>query len=349
VARLPQLKHAETYRACAWDLKKDPQGRRYWVKLFCDHFELLAAAICEEYPETPPSKLASFQSDYLAAMQALDTEADRFERIDVLAMDELRTGLLDRYGFHDPYRGIKARENDLALALFPGLLDELDACPADAVMERLAVGLMAGNIFDLGTREAAEWHGGCSGFHELRAAQPPRPWFIDDLEAWRQRWTDGPAYQHVALFVDNAGSDICLGCLPLARWMLQKGSRVTLLANSGPTLNDVTAPETARLLEDIRGADNSIGEALSTGRLSVVGSGNRAPLLDLTQLADACVDAVADADLVILHGMGRAVESNFEATFSCDSLRIAVLKDPAVARWVGGQLFDCVFRFETAG
>jgi type II pantothenate kinase len=148
--------------------------------------------------------------------------------------------------------------------------------------------------------------------------------------------------------VDNAGADICLGCVPLVRWMLQKGSRVTLVANSGPALNDVTIPELTELLEQIAAIDASIASALSDGRLGSVSSGGWAPLLDLTDLSGDCVAAVGDADLIILHGMGRAVESNFEARFSCDVLRMAVLKDEAVAQRLGARLFDCVFQLQVA-
>ncbi len=349
MAQLPQLENAETYRACEWDLKTDPEGRRYWVNLFCDHLDVLMTAIAEEYPGTPPGKLAAFRADYLAAMQALDADPDRFERIDVLYLDELRNDLQDEYGFHDPYRGIKARENELALALLPDLLDELDASPPDALVERLAFGLMAGNIFDLGAWETIErCRSGSAEFRHLRAEQPPRPWFIDSLDAWRRHWANGQAYEHIAFFVDNAGSDICLGCLPSVRWMLREGSRVTLVANSRPALNDVTLPELESLLAGVRGTDKLVADALEDGRLSTTGSGGRAPLIDLTQLTGDCVEAIADADLIVLDGMGRAIESNFRASFSCDSLRVAVLKDRAVARWVGGRLFDCVFRFVPA-
>lgn len=348
MARLPQLKTVKTYRPCEWDLKADPEGRRYWVKHFCDHLELLAAAISEAYPGTSAGKLASFRSEFVAAMQTLEAEPARFERIDVLMMDELRNSLQKRYGFDDPYRGIKARANRLALALLPDVLRELDADPPNAVVEKLALGLMAGNLFDLGATAAVErYQAGGSDFRQLRAAQPPRPWYIDDLDAWRERWLDGGAYGHVAFFVDNTGPDVYLGCLPLARWMLREGSRVTLVANSEPALNDVTAPELARLLSHV--ADAETADALARGRLSVIGSGASTPLIDLTQLNGACVDAVADADLIILHGMGRAIESNSEAFFSCNSLRAAVLKDQAVARRMGARLFDCVFRFEVAG
>ena len=349
MAPLPQLEDIETYSSCEWDLKRDPDARRYWVQLFCEHLDLLAEMIRREYPDTPPGKLAQFQTDYRAAMRALDAEPERFEQIDILFMDHVRREVQHRYGFADPYRDIKTRENDLACRLLPELLRELEGLPADARVDQLARGLMAGNIFDLGAMAAVErYRSQDTDFRRLRAEQPPRPWLIDDLDAWRERWSDGAAYRHVAFFVDNAGADICLGCLPLARWMLGKGSRVTLAANSDPALNDVTAPELTSLLTQIADTDSYLAQAIAGGRLAVVASGGWAPLIDLTQLADACVAAITDADLLILLGMGRAIESNFRARFSCDSLRSAVVKDPAVARWIGGRMFDCVFRFEQA-
>jgi type II pantothenate kinase len=347
VAVLPQLTSVDSYRACAWDFKADPQGRRYWVDLFCGDVEQLTSAIVRSYPQTSPDKLAALRAEYLKAIRALDAEPERFERIDLLRMGELRHDLLERYGVPDAYEVVKRRENELALGLVDGVLAELDASPADTLPEKLAFGLMAGNIFDLGAMAATHrYQAQRSDFLRLRAAQPPRPWFIDHLDAWEWRWADGEPYAHVAFFVDNAGFDIALGCIPLARWMLQKGSRVTLVANSQPALNDVTAAEAAELVQRIGARDPVSGAAWADGRLAVIGSGNRSPLIDLTQLEAACARAIADADLIILHGMGRAVESNSEASFSCDSLRVAVLKDPAVARWAGGRLLDCVFRFE---
>ena len=43
--------------------------------------------------------------------------------------------------------------------------------------------------------------------------------------------------------------------------------------------------------------------------------------------------------------MGRAIESNFHTHLRCDALWTAVLKDPAVTHHVGGQMFDCIFRY----
>ncbi len=43
--------------------------------------------------------------------------------------------------------------------------------------------------------------------------------------------------------------------------------------------------------------------------------------------------------------MGRAVESNFDAEFTVDTLRLALLKDPEVARRIDGEMYDCICKY----
>lgn len=264
-------------------------------------------------------------------------------------LTELRAEVQVRHGFDDPFRGFKRRENDAALELLPGVLAELDAAAPDQQREMLVFGLMAGNIVDLGSRATVtRFREGNTAFRQTRAAQPPRPWHRDDVAAWWERWNTGPGYRHVVVFVDNAGGDLVLGCLPLAHWMLEAGACVTLAANTGPALNDITAAELEPLLERCARLDAPLAAATREGRLRPVATGSRAPLLDLTRLSAECVAATRGADLVMLHGMGRAVESNFRVRFHCGALWTAVLKDEAVAARIGGRLFDCVFRFKSA-
>lgn len=52
------------------------------------------------------------------------------------------------------------------------------------------------------------------------------------------------------------------------------------------------------------------------------------------------------ADLIVVEGMGRAIHTNFYAQFSCDSLKVAVLKNRWLARKLGGDMFSVVFKFE---
>lgn len=347
MAALRQLRDPARYRPCDWDLKADGRGRRYWVRHFCRHLAILTAGIVENHPQAPARLLEQFRREYLAALEEVEHRPQRYERIDILLLDQLRHELLRRYGFEDPFGALKRRQNGAALRLLPRVLSELDACGEEALPQRLAVGLLAGNVYDLGASAAVQRRVGTGTELPVVSQAPrPRPWLVDDLAAWQRYCRQSPPHRHVAFFVDNSGADICLGCLPLARWLLMRGTRVTLAANSAPALNDVTAGELESLLRQTAGLDGELATALDCGRLSVVATGGTAPLLDLTALTAECAEALADADLIILQGMGRAVESNWQAEFSCDNLRVAVLKDRAVARRLGGRLFDCVFRFE---
>jgi len=347
MACLAQLLDPEDYRRCDWDLRSDAEGRAYWHSVFRWHLdEVVVPLIREEYPEATPTQLADLRSDYLAAFEALDAHPERRASLDILDFTTLRGNVLGRHGFEDPFRGVKARENETAIALLPGVLKEIDSASPEERRELLLLGLMAGNIFDLGSVATAKlYRDGNAAFRETRSSQPARPWHCDDVDAWWERWSGGTLYRHVVWFVDNAGSDIVLGNLPLVRWMLAAGARVTLAANSQPALNDITAVELEPLLRRCTAEDAALAESLESGRLRAIATGSTAPLLDMTQLDDGFVDATADADLIMLHGMGRAIESNFHARLRCDAVWMAVLKDEQVASRIAGKLYDCVFRF----
>ena len=346
MATLRQLADPTSYRACDWDLARDAPGRAYWIEHFLQHIDVLRPLIITEYAPVDERRVDACLAAYTDTIRGLDAAGARGERLDVLLLDERRHAVLTTHDFADPFRHVKQRENALALAQLRPWLDRLAALDPPECLEQLAAGLMAGNVFDLGATATIErYRDGEHGFHDSLARLPRRPWFVDDIAAWRQRWLARP-YRHVVWFVDNAGSDIILGCLPLARWMLARGARVTLAANIAPALNDVTASELPALL----GEAAEIDGCFASDRLHVAATGNRAPLIDLTQLDREFVDVVADADLIMLHGMGRSIESNAAARFTCDATWSAVIKDEGVARFVGAKLFDCVFRFvESAG
>lgn len=340
---LPQLVNVNDYRACAWDLAADPAGRAYWLDHFIQHLDVLTDHIAEQYPSASADAVARFREDYLAIMHGVHDDPNRHGRLDILRLDQLRHDVLVRHGFEDPFLPAKTREDAAALKLLPDLLTQLDALPADQQLEHLAVGLMAGNLFDLGAMAMLDrFTSGDGDFWQDRAAQPPRPWFIDHVDAFAARIGRGRPYRHLVWFVDNAGSDIVLGVLPMVRWLLGHGTRVTLAANSRPALNDITATELPALLESAAAIDRRYADP----ELRIVASGGDAPLLDLTLLSEECVAAARDADLIWLHGMGRALESNFTARLCCDAVRTAVIKDESIAGYLGAQVRDCVFRFD---
>jgi hypothetical protein len=163
---------------------------------------------------------------------------------------------------------------------------------------------------------------------------------IDDFDRLTQRWLSD-VYHKAVIFIDNAGSDFILGALPLARWLARRGTHVVLAANERPTLNDMTIAELRDWWPEITRTEPTFGELPITS----VSSGTGEPLIDLSEVSSELNAASEDADLVILEGMGRGVESNLGASFTCDALNIAMLKDHSVAKRHGGKLFDVVCRF----
>ncbi len=347
---LAQLLDPDQYRPCDWDLRADAAGREYWLGLFRWHLDaVMLPMLREEYPDCPADRLAAYRTDYLTRFDDIARRPEQYQRLDVLHFTLVRHAAQTAHGFHDPFLSLKRRETQTAVALLPGLLADLDAAEPAARRELLLRGLLAGNIFDLGSRAAVDrYRRGLAEFGLTRESLPARPWRWDDTDTWWSRLDTGRQYRHAVMFVDNAGADIVLGCLPWVRELLRAGTKVTLAANREPALNDITAPELAELVPQCARLDTVLAAALADERLTVASTGSAAPLLDLRDLEPAFVAQTRDADLIHLHGMGRAVESNSEARFYCDCLRSAVLKDEAVAKRLGAQVFDCVFRYTAA-
>ena len=111
-----------------------------------------------------------------------------------------------------------------------------------------------------------------------------------------------------------------------------------------PSINDITASELAPLVERVAAFDPVVREAIDGKRLRVV-SAKRLPVIDLSRTSTALAEAAKGADLVVLEGMGRAIETNLRAKFVCDALKLGMVKHPEVATCLGGELYDCVCRF----
>ncbi|KAG5075717.1 hypothetical protein JHK84_056948 [Glycine max] len=149
----------------------------------------------------------------------------------------------------------------------------------------------------------------------------------------------------VIIFVDNSGADIILGILPFARELLRHGSQVILAANDLPSLNDVTYAELLEIISKLKDEEGCL-MGVSTSNLIIANSGNDLPVIDLTRVSQELAYLANDADLVILEGMGRGIETNLYAQFKCDSLKIAMVKHPEVAEFLGSRLYDCVIKYD---
>jgi type II pantothenate kinase len=331
----------------------DVPFREHWVKHFINHFKLVVRLAVETYgPQCQPRAQACW-AELQTVFQGMLDNPGQYNRLDLLVCDSARQDLLIKYNLPDPFERSKEKENEASLPLYPKVVAELDAHASDEEALLLAVeGVFTGNIFDLGAAGSVDlYEKGSPDFGKVRAdVGRKRPWLIDQFDALAAcmlaRPAKHPPYRQAMFFCDNAGPDLILGVLPFCRWMAQRGTRVVIAANHAPALNDATASEVRALLPRLQAIDPVLDKLVREGRLLAIDSGNRIPLIDLREVSDEVNVYAAETDLLILEGMGRAVESNLEADFTVDSLKLAMIKDRMVAIRRGGKLFDTVCKFD---
>ncbi len=342
-----KLADPSTYVACDWDLSVDPVGREHWVRFFKSHLRTIlklgsaAATARGARASEVQGRADSCCAEFDARFDAYAADPNATGRVTILTLDIWRDELLRKHGFVDAFVDLKDRENQRALPLLPVICAELDSLGPPQQVRAIIEGVFAGNIFDMGAEAtAARFAAGSPDFIATRQSLPPRPWLIDDYAALEDCLLNGQ-HRRAVFFIDNAGSDFLLGALPMMRWLGQRGTQVVLVANERPTLNDMTIHDVNQWWPRILETEPS----LATLPIERVSSGTGEPLIDLSAVSDELNRAAANADLMVIEGMGRGVESNLDARFSCPAVNLAMIKDVIVARRLGGKLYDCVCRF----
>ncbi|XP_039018253.1 damage-control phosphatase At2g17340 [Hibiscus syriacus] len=264
---------------------------------------------------------------------------------DCILLCRLREQVLRELGFRDIFKKVKDEENAKAISLFPEVVRLNDNIEdGEKRLENLVRGIFAGNIFDLGSAQLAEVFSR-DGMSFLATCQNlvPRPWVIDDFDTFKAKWST-KSWKKAVIFVDNSGADVILGILPFARELLKRGTQVVLAANDLPSINDITYPELVEIISKLKDESGSL-IGVDAKNLLIANSGNDLPVIDLTRVSQELAYLSSDADLVILEGMGRGIETNLYAQFKCDSVKIGMVKHLEVAQFLGGRLYDCVFKY----
>lgn len=334
------------YEVCDWDLIEDASMRLHWTRFMRRNvvtmLQLGVDAAHRRSDRTAQGRATRCQSDFDELFDRLEQVPHEFGRLTMWKLDALRDRMMRKWGFDDPYIDLKHRENEQALPLLPGVCAMLDGLTLSESFLTAVKGVFAGNIFDMGAEATATaFLEQSPDFSMVRGGLAPRPWLVDDYDAWADRVLHGGGYKKVVLFADNAGSDFILGVVPLTRWLCRQGVQVVVAGNDLAALNDMTYEDMVQWWPKIMQVEPSLRDL----PISFVNTGTGEPLIDLSQVSPELNSASADADLVILEGMGRGVESNLNVELMCDVVNLAMLKDVAVATRYGGKLYDIVCRF----
>ena len=349
------LADSSAYQALDWDLVEDSEGCAEWLELFETVFAEILHHARDVYGEGAEGRIESARRAFAAEIEVLRVNPASFQeatgkQLNLLELDRVRDRILRSHGLPDPFRKIKERENRAAMALYGQVIKAHDALAGRDRWLHLVEGVIAGNTFDLGATATMHLGRESQDFMACIENTKPRPWFADDFEALADRVLASPGggWQKALILVDNAGSDIVLGVLPFARELIRGGVRVVLGANELPSLNDITVAELREVVTALSAEDELLADALASGRLSMVSTGTDVPVIDLAGVSDELNAAAANADLLVLEGMGRGVETNYDAAFTVDVLRICLIKNESVAQRIGGENFDCVCRYTTS-
>uniref|UniRef100_A0A8C7Q4Q3 4'-phosphopantetheine phosphatase n=1 Tax=Oncorhynchus mykiss TaxID=8022 RepID=A0A8C7Q4Q3_ONCMY len=337
LVNLPLLQDPSSYIPDTVDLSEDALAREYWLYCFEEALDGVVKRAVASQPDLPEAaeRAEKFRHKYLHKLQTLRHQPFAYGSLTVRSLLDTREHCLNEFNFPDPYSKIKQRENDMALKYFQKAVKSLEELSWEQRQFALVRGLLAGNVFDWGAKAVSDV---LESDPEFGFEQAKR-----QLEGMK-----GPPHKCALFFVDNSGIDIILGVFPFVRELLCRGTEVVLASNSSPALNDVTNNELQILTERIAAMDPVIQSAVKEDRLTLVQSGSSSPCLDLSRLDKVLAGVVRErhTDLVIIEGMGRAIHTNYYALLSCESLKMAVIKNSWLADRLGGKLFSVVFKYE---
>jgi bifunctional damage-control phosphatase, subfamily II, fusion protein len=261
----PLLADASTYQPNTIDINNNPSEMAYWAGILKDQVPTVVekAASSEGGNAEAIRRAQAFGRALDMHLTKIMDESGAYGQLGLVDLFEMREECLREFGFADVYKKDKARENAAALEVLPDLLAEIDALPPPQRLLALIQGLLAGNIFDWGAKATVDLYQNATileMYREARTKLSRRPWRVDDFDELTEVWfskssldEDGCGevrlpYKRVIAFVDNAGADVVLGMIPLVRELLRCGSEVVLVANSRPAINDITASELKKVV-----------------------------------------------------------------------------------------------------
>eukprot|EP00899_Mesostigma_viride_P013960 jgi/Mesvir1/22565/Mv18570-RA.2 len=237
IARFPLLADMDGYEPNTVDIMQDTAELEYWITVLTQQLPNLVEKAIESEGGTEDAiqRGRAFEFSFRAHLARLRGEPAAYGRLGLAGLLSMREDCLREFHFVDAYKPEKEKESAAALQVFPDLLVELDAMEPEARLLALIEGVLAGNIFDWGARACVQLYktGTILEMYRETRRNVKRPWLVDDFDAFQETWFSRLSgedargmYRRALLFVDNAGADVVLGMLPLAREMLYAGIEV---------------------------------------------------------------------------------------------------------------------------
>ncbi|MCP4374892.1 MAG: DUF89 family protein [bacterium] len=354
MARFRLLKDPDNYVLYDWDLVRDTESFAYWLEHFPRQFDQAMVCATDRYGHEPDglARIESAREHFGRVLDHLRLRPGSLPggRLGVIDICRLREMVLRGHDIGDPFANFKAAENSTALKYYPKTIAGHENLSGPEKWLALARGVFAGNLFDVGSTAGMDAPGVAPDFFRSIDNVKKRPWMVDGFDAFLEDVSKpGGRWSKAVVFIDNAGSDFSLGLIPFIKELALCGTSIVIAANELPSLNDLTVEDAQACLDRLVAIDADLGRLVADGMFEMVSTGNDLPLIDLANISDALNTASDGADLVIVEGMGRGIESNFNTVFSVDSIHLAVLKDTQVAKHLGGELLDCIFKYTRAG
>ncbi|KAJ3367719.1 Pantothenate kinase 4 [Kappamyces sp. JEL0680] len=341
----PLLADPGSYVPDTSKLTEDPKLQAYWIDLLDANLHYLIDMAIQKNPDSL-QRAEKFESMYRQHLQDLRQKPKAYGPLTVRSLLNLREQCLRQMGFNDIFHTVKEKENEAALKVVPEMFQAQDKLSMEELVDTLIFNILAGNMLDWGSTLIQEMflkNGFDFTMAKSKIAFTPA---FSNVEEFKNRLLLGDPYHKCLIFVDNSGADIFFGILPFVRYLLKRGTRVIIAANSDPSVNDITAGELQLIVEELAKIDSAFSSGIRTGTLQVLSSGSGSPCLDLLRVSEELCIAARDVDLVMIEGMGRAIHTNYFAEFSVDCVKIAVFKNAQIAQELGAQLYEGLVRFE---
>ncbi|CAG8590777.1 2167_t:CDS:10, partial [Acaulospora morrowiae] len=244
----PKLANLNNYNPDTLTLT-DSVSQHHWIDVLEKNLHNLVELAIEwssngdDEKQDVHTRASSFDTLFRSHLTRLRDHPTMYGALTIRSLLNLREQCLHEIGFPDIFVKVKAAENEAALRDLKDIFEKVDSVQeVEDKIDLLIENILAGNMFDWGSRQISEMMRKGQLTFELAKTKVKKPEHLNKMRQFTERLTSKtkPPFKKAVLFADNSGADIVLGIIPFARFLVSMGTDVILAVNSLPAVNDVT-------------------------------------------------------------------------------------------------------------